>query len=153
MFGFFKIYLLSYWRGSISVSDILSLFSLEIHVFTHRSSKSQFWVLLSVLLEWQNFVMQASPNSCFITVTWSLVFTCNCSRIKLVSIVNHKAIHIVLSSVQVKTSLKMPWSLNFARRKYCNCECCKYFHMLRLCDKIFNTYIVTWWSSRSWIYP
>lgn len=152
MFGVFKIYLLSYWRGNKSLSDIC-LFSLEIHVFTHHSPKSQFWDLLLGLLEWQNFVMQASPNSYLITITWSLVFTCNFSGIKLVSVVNHNYSHSLALACKLKQVLRcldhlsLLWE-NIVTVNAANTSTCESYT-----TKFFNTYIVSWWSSTFWIYP
>lgn len=102
MFGALKMFLLSYWRGNISVSDILSVFSLEIHVFTHHSPKSQFMWLITRTPRMAKLWNAGKPNSYFITVTWSLVFTCNFSGTKLVSVVDCNYSH----SLELACNLK-----------------------------------------------
>lgn len=49
--------------------------------------------------------MQASPNCYFITITWSLVFTCNFSGIKLFSVVNHNCAHSLELACKLKQVL------------------------------------------------
>lgn len=50
--------------------------------------------------------MQASPNSYFITETWSLVFTCHFSEIKLVSVVSHNYSHSLELACKLKQVLR-----------------------------------------------